>query len=104
MASKEQKEKTGSDYNDQVIRKAVLATPGVACVQDLPPIHDGIIITNLLGISDVDIFIQVFFGYNIPEVAWNIQENVKDALGREIQLDPNHINIHIEGVDFSNVK
>ena len=102
MASSDPKEKSSFAYAEQFIRKAVLATEGIAGIQELPPIHDGVFITNIFGNLDVDIFVNVFWGVNIPEVSWNVQENVKEILGLETNLDPDHINIHIEGVELSN--
>ena len=104
MANKETKERSSFEYAEQFIRKAVLSTDGIAGIQELPPIHDGVFITNIFGNLDVDIFVNVFWGVNIPEVSWNVQENVKEILTLETNLDPDHINIHIEGVDLSNVR
>ena len=87
-----------------LIKDVVLATDGVASLADLPPIAaDGVLITNLFGNVEVEIYVNVFFGSNIPEVSWNIQERVKTALAEQKSIRPGHINIHIEGVDFSNV-
>lgn len=103
MANKEQKEKTTLEQAEKLVREAVLETPGVASVQPAPPIMDGIFMSNLFGNLEIEIFVNVFYGANIPEVSWNIQESVKEKLEAETTLSPKHINIHIEGVDLSNV-
>ena len=77
MANKDQKEKTTLEQAEKLVREAVLATPGVASIQPTPPVMDGIFMSNLFGNLEIDIFVNVFYGSNIPEISWNIQESVK---------------------------
>ena len=46
----------------------------------------------------VDVFLIVAYRANIPETAWNVQKNVHDGLLKEYDIEPKHINIHIQGV------
>ncbi len=46
----------------------------------------------------VDIFIVVQYGVHIPDVAFNVQNNVKRALRSEFDMQAEEINIHIKGV------
>jgi len=48
----------------------------------------------------VDIFIIVDYGVKIPDVAWQIQENVKKAIENMTGLSVVEVNIHIQGVDM----
>lgn len=48
----------------------------------------------------VDLFVIVNYGVSIPEVAKNIQENVKRAIEIMTGLDVTEVNIHILGVHF----
>ncbi len=48
----------------------------------------------------IDLFIIVEYGVRIPEVAWNIQENVKKAVENMTGLNVIEVNIHIQGVNF----
>lgn len=48
----------------------------------------------------VDLFVIVNYGVSIPEVANNIQENVKKAIEIMTGLDVTEVNIHILGVHF----
>ena len=48
----------------------------------------------------VDIFIIVDYGVKIPDVAWQIQENVKKAIETMTGLSVVEVNIHIQGVDM----
>ena len=48
----------------------------------------------------VDLHIIVNYGVRIPEVAWKVQQNVKQAIesmtGREVV----EVNVHVQGVNF----
>lgn len=48
----------------------------------------------------VDLFIVVEYGVRIPEVAWQIQENVKRAIEGMTGLQVVEVNIHVQGVHF----
>ena len=49
----------------------------------------------------VDLYMIVNYGVRIPEVAWNVQENVKKAIENMTGLSVVEVNIHIQGVSFS---
>lgn len=46
----------------------------------------------------IDIYVNVFYGCKIPEVAWNIQEQVKDEVERLTGQKTTAININVQGV------
>ena len=46
----------------------------------------------------LDIHIMVSYGARIPEVAWDIQENVKKSVETMTGLNVDKVNIHIEGL------
>jgi Uncharacterized protein conserved in bacteria len=48
----------------------------------------------------VDLFIIVEYGVKIPDVAWQIQENVKKAIETMTGLSVVEVNIHIQDVDM----
>ncbi len=48
----------------------------------------------------IDLFIIVEYGYRIPEVAWTIQERVKNAVEDMTGLNVVEVNIHIQGVNI----
>lgn len=48
----------------------------------------------------IELFIIVKYGARIPDVAWNIQENVKKAVENMTGLATNKISVHIQGVEF----
>lgn len=49
----------------------------------------------------IDMYVTVDYGVKIPEVAWNIQKNVKKELGKITDISVKAINIHVQGVHFS---
>jgi uncharacterized alkaline shock family protein YloU len=46
----------------------------------------------------IDIFIIVNYGERIPDVAWNVQKNVKASLDGVMDIIVENINIHVQGV------
>lgn len=46
----------------------------------------------------IDIFIIVNFGVKIPQLAWDIQNNVKEAVEEVTDFKVKEVNIHIQGV------
>ena len=81
----------------KISQDAALATEGVS----------GIIFPGVLPIPtdkgiDIDIHLSVYYGEIIPEVAWNVQENVKTALENVKTPTVNKINIHVDSISFKN--
>ncbi|MCX7715229.1 MAG: Asp23/Gls24 family envelope stress response protein [Clostridia bacterium] len=52
----------------------------------------------------IDLYIIVDYGIRIPELAWEIQENVKSSVETMTGLEVEKVNIHIEGVSFEKEK
>ena len=50
--------------------------------------------------ASVDLYIVVKYGVRIPELAWEIQESVKNNIESMTGLEVVKVNIHIEGVNF----
>ncbi len=48
----------------------------------------------------VDIFIVADYGYNIPQLAWDIQSSVKENVQKAINQKIGAVNIHIQGVSL----
>ncbi|MDR0519322.1 MAG: Asp23/Gls24 family envelope stress response protein [Clostridiales Family XIII bacterium] len=46
----------------------------------------------------IDIHIIVYYGERIPDVAWNVQQNVKSSLSNVMDITLENINIHVQGV------
>lgn len=48
----------------------------------------------------IDLYIIVEYGCRIPDVSWDIQEKVKNAVETMTGLDVIEINIHVQGVNI----
>lgn len=46
----------------------------------------------------IDVYLVVAYGANIPETAWNVQKGVFDGLKGIYGIEPEGINIHVQGV------
>ena len=49
----------------------------------------------------VDVYINVYDGYSVPDIAYKVQENIKNGLSSMLDTEIDSINVHIQGVDFS---
>lgn len=50
--------------------------------------------------AKIDTFIIVKHGVRIPDVAWDIQESVKNAIEDMTGLNVAHVNVHVQGIQF----
>ena len=51
-------------------------------------------------VATIDLYVIVDYGIRIPELAWEIQENVKESVESMTGLLVEKVNIHIDGVSF----
>ena len=49
---------------------------------------------------NVDIYLNIEYGYNVSDVSHRVQENVKNSISSMIDVKLNTINVHIMGVVF----
>lgn len=52
------------------------------------------------GAIIVDVFLTIYFGYSVPDVAYRVQENVKNGIASMIDMKTAKVNVHVIGVDF----
>ena len=52
----------------------------------------------------IDLYIVVEYGIRIPDLAWELQENVKASVESMTGLSVNKVNIHVDGVSFEKEK
>lgn len=50
--------------------------------------------------ANIDLYLVVEYGVKIPELAWNVQERVKENVENMTGLTVTAVNIHIEGINF----
>ncbi len=48
----------------------------------------------------VDLYLIMEYGVKIPDVSWEIQENVKQAIESMTGLNVVEVNVHVQGVSF----
>lgn len=51
--------------------------------------------------TTVDLFVIVKYGYRIPDLAYEIQETVKSTIENLSGIEVDSVNIHIQGIDYS---
>lgn len=54
--------------------------------------------------AEIDVYIIVEYGKRIPELAWEVQENVKNSVETMTGIDVKTVNVRIEGVNFPKPK
>ncbi len=52
------------------------------------------------GQLNVDVYIKIFNGINVPDIAYRVQENIKNNIVSMVDMRVGKINVHIVGVDF----
>lgn len=52
----------------------------------------------------IDLFIVAEYGIRIPELAWEIQENVKNSVESMTGITVEKVNIHVDGISFEKEK
>lgn len=60
----------------------------------------GIKVDTKDGEVKIDIFLIVNYGVRIPDVAWEVQENVKRSIEAMAGLKVSQVNIHVQGVNL----
>ena len=56
------------------------------------------------GIAVLDLYVIVEYGVRIPELAWELQEKVKNDVEMMTGLVVQKVNVHVDGVGFEKVK
>ena len=52
------------------------------------------------GQLTIDVYIRVYNGNNVPEIAYKVQDNIKNNISSMVDMRVSKINIHVVGVDF----
>lgn len=62
--------------------------------------YEGVKLTNNNGKLNVDVYLNVYYGYNVSEISYRVQENIKNSLSSMIDVEIDKVNVHVLGVDF----
>ncbi|MBC7766120.1 MAG: Asp23/Gls24 family envelope stress response protein [Hyphomonadaceae bacterium] len=71
---------------------------GIAELLGKKNLGKGVRVENKEDATNIDLYISVEYGTRIPEIAWQIQENVKKSLESLAGIKVGKVNIHVEGV------
>lgn len=63
-------------------------------------IGKGVKVDSKEGEMKIDISLVVDYGVRIPDVAWEVQDNVKKSIEAMTGLQVAQINIHVQGINF----
>ncbi|MFZ5922865.1 MAG: Asp23/Gls24 family envelope stress response protein [Chloroflexota bacterium] len=98
---------------DVLLTIARMSTLGVEGVNRMAPVPggvnrlfkrgagDGVQITVEDNFVYADLYVVMNQDVNIREVSRNVQQQVARAIQEMVAMDIGHINIHIEGIDYS---
>ena len=64
----------------------------------------GIRVEVLDGIVNVDVALNISYGYSVPDVSVKVQERVKNAIENMTGLEVSIVNIRIASVDMGSNK
>ncbi len=51
------------------------------------------------GALIIDVYINVYIGVSVPDIAYRVQENIRNSLATMVALKPLKINIHVINVE-----
>lgn len=51
------------------------------------------------GALKVDVYISIYVGFSVPDIAYRVQENIRNSLATMVALKPLKINIHVLNVE-----
>lgn len=64
----------------------------------------GVRVEVLSGIVNVDVALNIAYGYSIPEVSAKVQDRIKSAIENMTGLEVSLVNVRIASVDMGNDK
>ena len=51
------------------------------------------------GALTVDVYINIYVGFSVPDIAYRVQENIRNSLATMVALKPLKMNIHVINVE-----
>ncbi|MBE7058737.1 MAG: Asp23/Gls24 family envelope stress response protein [Ruminococcaceae bacterium] len=74
---------------------------GIAEVFGRRNLSKGVKVVTKNDSTTVDLYVIVKYGHRIPDLAFEIQENVKSTIESLSGITVDAVNIHIQGIDYS---
>lgn len=66
-------------------------------------INRGIIVDFENNLVNIDVFVNVKFGYSVRDIAFRVQENIKSSVESMTEFKVNSVNVNVVGVSFNDV-
>ena len=51
------------------------------------------------GALTIDVYISIYVGFSVPDIAYRVQENIRNSLATMVALKPQKINIHVINIE-----
>ena len=64
-------------------------------------INRGIIVDFENNLVNIDVFVNVKFGYSVRDIAFRVQENIKSSVESMTEFKVMAVNVHVVGVTFN---
>lgn len=64
-------------------------------------VNRGIIVEFTDNNVNIEVFVNVKFGYSVKDVAFRVQENIKSSVESMTEFKVTGVNVHVVGVTFS---
>ena len=76
-------------------------TGGIAEALGRVNLSKGVKVVTRDSATTIDLYVIVRYGYRIPDLAFEIQEHVKNCIEEQAGIVVENIHIHVQGVDYS---
>lgn len=63
--------------------------------------YEGVKLTHTKEGLVIDVYLNVFSNYNVSDVAFRVQENIKSGIASMVNINVHQINIRVMGVEFN---
>lgn len=64
----------------------------------------GILVEFNDNLADIDVFVNVKFGYSVKDVAFRVQENIKSSVESMTEFKVHSVNVNVVGVTFNELE
>ena len=113
MIKKQSQESNNVSYNNNVVYSLIsLATKEIGGIASINSgisfakklfggkYYKGVRLENDKDRLFIDVFVNVYFGYSVNDIAYKVQENIKKSVESMTEYKVDSVNIHVVGVVF----
>ncbi len=62
--------------------------------------YEGVHISNFKDGMVIDVYLNIYSNYKVADVAFRVQENIKNSITSMTNMPVQHINVRVMGVEF----